>query len=78
MATIKTTTKVSNIEITDSERITHIISGTSEGINLGLDLNKTFDTMFSHQGLKGIIEFILSNQDRFAIQLKEHTQTLTK
>jgi hypothetical protein len=33
--------------------------------------------MFSHQGLKGIIEFILSNQDRFAIQLKEHTQTLT-
>jgi len=49
------------------EHITSIISRQTDGIQFPVNLDATFDTMFSNQGLKGIIEFILSNQDKFAI-----------
>ena len=41
-------TKKAAAEMTNEERITSIIERTSEGIQFPLDLNKTFDTMFSN------------------------------
>jgi len=42
------------------------------------DLQETFRAMISHEGLKGIIEFLLHTQNTFIINLKQHDDAIDK
>ena len=42
------------------------------------DLQETFRMMISHEGLKGIIEFLLHNQNEFIVKIKQHDDTIDK
>lgn len=45
-----------------------------DGIVFPANLDVTFDTMFSQEGLKGIIEFLLKNQDKFSRGIAHHSR----